>query len=268
MSHYYTTLGEPMHFVPKARGKGDRPTTIRDARKLNLIPSVTSILSINDKPGLNNWKLRTALADSFANRPFANETEQQFVARISDMATRRGEAIMDFGTAIHNAIEQALSGKDNWNQSVTHPQGYEHQLAEFVNPVLELFTDNKWRAVDLEKVLIGDGYAGTSDCIYIGDDEYGIIDFKTTADATKDERDLVRLEYPTQIALYHMAEHGFIGDKAVGYNIFISRDTNIGAVKAVRYDAERLRAEYEFGMRCVLNWQHINNHKPEIKSKQ
>jgi hypothetical protein len=143
-----------------------------------------------------------------------------------------------------------------------HPEGYEYELAEFVNPVAELFADNGWKPAGLETVLVGDGYAGTADCIYIAENEYGIIDFKTTGDATKAEKDLVRPEYPAQIAMYHVAEHGGIDDKAAGYNIFISRDQNIGSVKVVRYDAERLRKEFEFGMRCVHNWQHLNNYVP------
>lgn len=266
MSHWYTEDGKPMHFVPKAKGGGTRPTTIRDARKLNLFPSVTTVLSSIAKPGLESWKIRTALADAFNNRPFSSEDERTYTGRIMDMASKRGEAIMDFGTAIHDAIEKALKGAD-WEGEVMHPEGYAYNLAQFVNPVVELFKDNKWEPHGLEEVLVGDGYAGTADCIYMAKDEYGIIDFKTTGDATKTEKDLVRPEYPAQIAMYHVAEHGGIDDKAAGYNIFISRDKNVGSVKVVRYDAERLRKEFEFGMRCVHNWQHLNNYSPKKEER-
>jgi hypothetical protein len=260
MSHWYDEKGRPQHTYKTK--KGDiKPTTLRQARANGWFPSVTTVLSTIAKPGLESWKIRTALGDAFDNRPFANEDVRTYIGRIMDKATQRGEAIMDFGTNIHNAIELALKG-GGWEGSVMHPEGYEYELAEFVNPVAELFADNKWKPVGLETVLVGDGYAGTADCIYMGKDEYGIIDFKTTGDATKSEKDLVRPEYPAQIAMYHVAEHGGIDDKAAGYNIFISRDANIGSVKVVRYDAERLRKEFEFGMRCVHNWQHLNNYVP------
>ena len=260
-NHWYDEKGRPQHTYKTK--KGDiKPTTLRQARANGWFPSVTTVLSTIAKPGLESWKIRTALGDAFDNRPFANEDVRTYIGRIMDKATQRGEAIMDFGTNIHNAIELALKG-GGWEGSVMHPEGYEYELAEFVNPVAELFADNKWKPVGLETVLVGDGYAGTADCTYIAENEYGIIDFKTTGDATKPERDLVRPEYPAQIAMYHVAEHGGIDDKAAGYNIFISRDANIGSVKVVRYDAERLRKEFEFGMRCVHNWQHLNNYKPE-----
>ena len=51
--HWYTATGEPRHTMPKANGDGERNTTISDARKLKLYPSVTSILSLFAKPQLN-----------------------------------------------------------------------------------------------------------------------------------------------------------------------------------------------------------------------
>jgi hypothetical protein len=49
--------------MPTADGSGERPTTIRDAKRLGLYPSVTSILGVLAKPGLEKWKLdQVALA--------------------------------------------------------------------------------------------------------------------------------------------------------------------------------------------------------------
>ena len=54
--HWYSRTGEPMHWVKRASGEGTRPTTLADARKLDLLPSVTTILRTLDKPPLNRWK--------------------------------------------------------------------------------------------------------------------------------------------------------------------------------------------------------------------
>ena len=51
-SHYYLPDGTPVH--------GD----LRQARKANALPSVTTILSVLAKPGLDNWKQETAILQS------------------------------------------------------------------------------------------------------------------------------------------------------------------------------------------------------------
>ena len=60
-SHWYdSATGEPRHEIPKAKGDGMRKPTIADARKLKLLPSVTSILKVIDKPALTTWKIEQA----------------------------------------------------------------------------------------------------------------------------------------------------------------------------------------------------------------
>jgi len=53
--HWYTKDGEPAYTIERADGKGFRNTTLRDAKKLGLLPSVTTILGVAAKPGLQNW---------------------------------------------------------------------------------------------------------------------------------------------------------------------------------------------------------------------
>jgi len=48
--HWYDRDGKAVFEVPKAKGDGMRATTIADARKLNLYPSVTTVLSVIAKP--------------------------------------------------------------------------------------------------------------------------------------------------------------------------------------------------------------------------
>ena len=49
-----------MHSVPSAKGEL-RPTTLRDARKLGLLPSVTNVLGVINKPELVEWKMTQAV---------------------------------------------------------------------------------------------------------------------------------------------------------------------------------------------------------------
>ena len=50
-THWYDQKGAPAYTV-KAKDGSDRPTTLRDARKMNLAPSVTTILKVAAKPAL------------------------------------------------------------------------------------------------------------------------------------------------------------------------------------------------------------------------
>ena len=97
--HWYTRTGEPCYEVPKKDG-GMRNTHVGDARKMNLVPSVTGITNQLDKPGLVKWS--AGLMDSAwsegANDPWARWTEL------------RTEA-MNRGTSVHTAIEKALDDK-------------------------------------------------------------------------------------------------------------------------------------------------------------
>jgi hypothetical protein len=67
--HWYQPDGTPLHQVPKADGKGMRDTTLADAKKLGLLPSVTGITDIVAKPALMNWKAAQVAAAAFENPP-------------------------------------------------------------------------------------------------------------------------------------------------------------------------------------------------------
>ena len=53
-NHWYTRNGVPQYTVEAKKG-GQRNTTLRDARAMGLVPSVTTILNIIAKPGLTLW---------------------------------------------------------------------------------------------------------------------------------------------------------------------------------------------------------------------
>ena len=58
--HWYSQDGEPMYTIIGANGK-ERNTTLRDAKSLGLVPSVTTIIGTIAKPALENWKIDQAL---------------------------------------------------------------------------------------------------------------------------------------------------------------------------------------------------------------
>ena len=51
--HWYDDQGNPAYEIIGANGK-QRNTTLRDAKKLGLLPSVTTVLGVAAKPGLTD----------------------------------------------------------------------------------------------------------------------------------------------------------------------------------------------------------------------
>ncbi len=123
--HWYAPDGSPAHRMTTADGAGERVTTIRDARRLGLYPSVTSILGIMAKPGLETWKLnQVALATLRAPRQ-ENEGEAYWCNRVRNAAFEQVEQAADLGTMIHGALEAAMAGDK-----------YDPEMAVHVEPVM------------------------------------------------------------------------------------------------------------------------------------
>ena len=75
--HWYTQDGEPMYTIVGANGV-ERNTTLRDAKSLGLVPSVTTIIGMIAKPFLENWKIDQALKSAIALEKDADESDEDF----------------------------------------------------------------------------------------------------------------------------------------------------------------------------------------------
>ena len=109
--HYYEALtGLPKYTVIGKNGK-ERATTLRDARTLNLVPSVTTISKMMDKPGLNNWREKQILLAALTLPRIEGETDDAFADRVLADAQAQAKQARDNGTAVHGAIELYCQGK-------------------------------------------------------------------------------------------------------------------------------------------------------------
>jgi len=52
--HFYASDGTPAYRIIGKNGK-ERNTNVKDARERGFVPSVTTVLNIIAKPGLNTW---------------------------------------------------------------------------------------------------------------------------------------------------------------------------------------------------------------------
>ena len=142
--HWYTRTGAPMYTV-KANNGQQRNTTLRDARKYDLVPSVTTILNVAAKPGLEAWKQQQILLAALTLPKAENESIDAYAERVLEDSKKQAVDARDLGTAIHAKVQGAFEGgpendystsvkallrqaygEQVWvsEQSFCHPQGF------------------------------------------------------------------------------------------------------------------------------------------------
>ena len=177
--HWYTQSGDPMYTIIGANGN-ERNTNLRDARSLNLVPSVTTIMAIIAKPSLENWKIDQALTSALSLKQGENESYESFFSRCKQDSKKIGKKSAELGTKIHAQIEKGFLGT-----STNKPY-------KAVKKILDtLFdSDEVWHVED--SFCAKQGYGGKID-LY---SKKGIfVDFKTKDDIFKTEKDPKRLVY-------------------------------------------------------------------------
>jgi hypothetical protein len=108
--HWYGRDGSPCYEVPNKSGGGFRSTTLADARKLGLVPSVTTVLQVLAKPGLERWKIRQGVLAALTLPIIEGESSDAWLARIDADAEKQSKDAADEGTRIHDAIERSFRG--------------------------------------------------------------------------------------------------------------------------------------------------------------
>ena len=173
-SHWYLPDGTPFHEVTRADGNGTRSTTLRDARKVNALPSVTNTLSVLAKPSLDAWKQEQAIISALTLPRRDGESLDDFARRVvTDMGEQVRNAA-DLGSAVHSAIEVYLqTGEPPENPDVIR----------LFEPVKQWIDDHIERVASVETVVVHDGvgFAGRIDLVaklkHVG--TWAVIDFKT-----------------------------------------------------------------------------------------
>jgi hypothetical protein len=107
--HWYTPDGAPCYTI---QGKnGERNTTLRDARTMNLFPSVTTITKCAAAPGLVNWMVDQAILSALTLPRREGESEADWLVRVKQDSKETARKAADRGTQIHTAIERHFLGR-------------------------------------------------------------------------------------------------------------------------------------------------------------
>jgi hypothetical protein len=122
LTHWYGRDGSPAYQVKGANGNL-RPTTLRDARKIGLVPSVTGIIRCADKPGLTNWMIDQAILAALTLPKLQDEPEGAYLARIKRDSKEQAKKAAERGTAIHAAIQGHYEGEPPAQEFWPHVKG-------------------------------------------------------------------------------------------------------------------------------------------------
>jgi len=105
--HWYDRTGQMVETVPGAKGQPVKPD-IRHARKLGLLPGVTSVIKVQSAPGLVNWMVDQALMAALTLPRVEGETLDAFKERARRDSQQQAEKARDKGSECHTALEMAV----------------------------------------------------------------------------------------------------------------------------------------------------------------
>lgn len=108
--HWYYADGRPAYTVPSADGKRMIEPDVRHARKLGLLPGVSSIIRCADRPALNLWREDQVLLAALTLPRLPGESEVNWIKRVKEDAKQQSIKAAEKGTAIHAAIQSAFEG--------------------------------------------------------------------------------------------------------------------------------------------------------------
>ncbi len=248
-SHWYYPDGRTCYELPKVDGKGTKSPTLADARKLNLIPGVSTILSILDKPALNSWKIEQAVLACMSTPRLEGEAIDAFVTRVlktERVQEQEVDIARDRGIDIHTALEKLARGEEISNA-----------MAPWVIPAWEAVR-SYGTVYQTERVLIGPGYGGRADLILKQSEGYHrIVDWKSSRKLPKEAYPEARL----QLSAYCKALYDEIGGVVDNANVYIST-VNCGefvvCVNPDYYDT------YTHGFAHLTKlWQHMRGYVPQ-----
>ena len=241
--HWYTRGGNPQYTVTAKDGT-QRNTTLRDARKLDLVPSVTTILNCAAKPGLEAWKLNQMMLACMTLSKAPDESEESYIERIKTDSKEHAKKAAERGTMIHGALESFYEG-------ILLAEFMDYQMGVCAE-MERIFGNKNWLT---ERSFAHQGFGGKCD-LYTKDGDGIVVDFKTKEFGPNDKVEGYD-EHLMQLAAYRV---GLEVPKARCANVFVSV-TNPGLVKIVEWTQEDL--ERGWGMFDHLKnfWQLKNNHR-------
>ena len=243
-SHYYTKDGELID--------GD----LRLCRKLNGLPSPTTVLNILGSPGLK-WYFRKQMWEAAVTTPrLPNEGDDDYFDRCCRWADEHGQAARDKGGDFHD-LAQRFHGHLNVERLLTDSEaiGMRPQFEAYV----KWYLANVRRSLMVEQAVIGQGYAGRVDHVAeMMDGRVLCLDVKTQDTTKKKGKFTYYDQWPIQLAAYagacKMPIHGLMS---------VAVSSNLPAVVETKLWERDWEYYHDIFMGLLKFWMHSNEYHPQ-----
>ena len=250
--HWYTSDGQSAHVIVGANGK-ERNTTVADARKLKLLPSVTSVLGILEKPNLTAWKIEQAILSSLTLPRQQDEDLTEYAKRCVADSKESTTKAAQHGTDMHVEMENILLGKPTSKEPFLQPY-----IETFRNWAKENVEDTYW----CEKALVGRGYAGRCDAMVklkgIGD---AVIDLKNRKYNSRYEPFYLESDCPQLSCYRHAIEDEVVGGPLACVSVVLpSNDPS--KILTKQWDEEDLVESFKAFQHLLKIWAWLKNYVP------
>lgn len=272
--HWYTLDGQAAHTqATKTKGaKPTRSTTLADAKRIGLLPSVSAYTRMLAAPYLERYKMLEVAKACYACPPSGGESYDDYAKHILEKSGKDGSGAAQVGTQVHAAIDLYFTDPEHYMAcpDIVCQDGREVTADSFVLPAIAKIDGLGLEVKSTESILVNAayGYAGTTDMIFTHKNLCGILDFKTKR--THEGEPVISGDtHAMQIAAYHAAYWGAddgdaIGVNAVGYNVYIST-TEIGRVDVVQYSRDELLEGWQAFKSCCTLYRYIKKFDPRKK---
>jgi hypothetical protein len=244
--HFYTKDGSPAYTVIGSSTGKERATNVSDARKLGLLPSVTTIIGVANKgEGLQRWMQEQAILAALTLPRLEGEDESVWLSRVMKDSKATGMEAATRGTAIHNIIQSYFE-----QMLLPEKPPYLDAIDTVLNNAFgkQLFVSEKSFAHGL-------GFGGKVDLMAKPVNGQGtgfVVDFKTkTTDLDKTD---VWFEHELQLAAYR---EGLGMPNARCAIVFVNGTTN--QVKLIEVEEAKLQKGWECFQHLLCFYQTKNN---------
>ena len=250
--HWYTRTGQTAYTLVGANGK-ERAPTVRDARKLGLVPSVTSIIKCAAAPGLEMWKANQLMMAALTLPRADGEAEEAWLKRVSTDSRETARKAAERGTAIHAAIQGFFQHETPSPAYMPHIQGACDALAD-------------WSKLDHECAIVEQSFAHPlgfgGKCDIACTSPYFIADFKTKEfDAETDLKTWD--EHAMQLAAYR---EGLQMPTAQCAIVYVSVTTP-GLARVIEIPEEELSRGWEMFVFLLSYWKAKNKYRCAFKEE-
>lgn len=165
--NWYSRTRVQVAEVLDATGKRWIKPTLVHARKLGLLPGVTTIVRCHDRPMLRQWQTRQAIVAALTLPRHPEQAEADWLAAVELDAQETARKAAERGTMIHRAIQTMVQG------DAVDPE-LEPWARSALNMLAQTFGDVGWIS---EQVFVhSDGFGTKADLM----NPDWVLDFKST----------------------------------------------------------------------------------------